>query len=174
MLPNISITYIDNNNKKNYFRSVDSFLQYLEFNSGFPGLFYFETNNSLYRWDVQYSTKHTYFTFVQLMDFTSGKCVISSYDKISKSFIINPPFWWLTNPDIVPEIIPDIIPDNNEFPRDYVNTSIWYVSSENKWYGYDGVHSKSYVSPNLKDVLPAILIYWPPTEYDKLTIIETQ
>ena len=171
MLPNYLISYIDYNNKKYYFRSINSFLQYLEFNSGFPGLFYFETNNSLYRWDVQYSTKHTDFTFVQLMDFTSGKCVISSYDKISKKFIINIPFWWLSNPETFDEII-GLYP--YEFPRDYVNTSIWYVSSEQKWYGYDAVHSKSYVSPNLKDVLPAILIYWPPAEYDKLTIIETQ
>ena len=169
MLPDYIITYIDYNNIKRYFFSIAKFLKYLEFTSSFPGLFSYETNDNIYKWTVKYNKEHTKYTFIELMDYVSGKLVISQYDTTIRGFVNVAPEWWLSNPLTYEQII-GIYTD--DFGREYVNTSIWYVSSEKMWYGVDAVLGKSYVSPNLKDVLPAILVYWPATEYTKLSISE--
>lgn len=77
MLPNLNIVYdtgdknIDGSPREIIFKTINTFLKYLEFNTSFPGLFDYESNNNFYRWTVLYNVEHTRFAFIRLFDYTT-------------------------------------------------------------------------------------------------------
>ena len=77
MLPNLNIVYdtgdknVDGSPREIIFKTINKFLKYLEFNTSFPGLFEYESNNNFYRWTVEYNVEHTSFAFIRLFDYTT-------------------------------------------------------------------------------------------------------
>jgi len=189
MLPNYLIQFLDNNNRIRSFYSINNFLKFLEFNSSFPGLFQFETNNMIYRWTVKYNKQHYSFAYIRLFNYETRTIsnTITTIDDVNISkqiqssiyqFPVNPStsgmslidnFWMTPNIDDLNFL--RIFQD--DFIRDYNDTYIWYISSLNKWFGYDGVNKILYQSTdNLIDVLQAILLDWYTDNSQRLTITE--